>query len=163
MKAMDVNANNYKKVLEVKYEGKSYTFPYAKLEIRPAKNDRIVKVYVDPEIGGEGFTYVLQSGAEGTVHWDHVLDHNKDPEYLREIALHKLTLLAQDQLRQSGMSKGEIGRRLGTSASQLIRLLDQTNYTKSVDQMLRLLAVLDCPVEFVAVKQQRLDRDFQPG
>ena len=94
MKAMYVNANNYKKVLEVTYEGKSYTFPYAKLEIRPSKNDRIVKVYVDPEIGGEGFTYVLQSGAEGTVPWDHVLDHNKDPEYLREIALHKLTLLA---------------------------------------------------------------------
>ena len=36
---MYVNANNYKKVLEVKYEGKSYTFPYAKLEVRPTKND----------------------------------------------------------------------------------------------------------------------------
>ena len=40
-------------------------------------------------------------------------------------------------------------RRLGTSPAQLYRLLDQTNYAKSVDQMLALLSVLDCEVELV--------------
>jgi hypothetical protein len=43
----------------------------------------------------------------------------------------------------------EIIRRLGTSPAQLYRLLDQTNYRKSVDQLLRLLQVLDCDVDLV--------------
>ena len=38
-------------------------------------------------------------------------------------------------------------RRLKTSAAQFYRLLDQTNIRKSVDQMLRLLAALNCSVE----------------
>jgi len=45
--------------------------------------------------------------------------------------------------------KREIVRRLGTSAAQLYRLLDQTNYAKSIDQMLNLLRVLDCEVDLV--------------
>ena len=40
-------------------------------------------------------------------------------------------------------------RRLGTSAAQLYRLLDQTNYRKSVDQVLNLLHVLDCDVDLI--------------
>ena len=43
----------------------------------------------------------------------------------------------------------EIVRRLGTSAAQLYRLLDQTNYRKSVDQLLALLQVLNCDVDLV--------------
>jgi hypothetical protein len=40
-------------------------------------------------------------------------------------------------------------RRLGTSAAQLYRLLDQTNYRKSVDQVSALLQVLNCEVDLV--------------
>ena len=43
----------------------------------------------------------------------------------------------------------EISRRLRTSATQLYRLLDQTNTRKSVDQLLALLQVLDCDVDLV--------------
>jgi hypothetical protein len=43
----------------------------------------------------------------------------------------------------------EIIRRLGTSPPQLYRLLDQTNYRKSVDQLLRFLQELDRHVELV--------------
>ena len=47
----------------------------------------------------------------------------------------------------------EIVRRLGTSAAQFYRLLDQTNYRKSVDQVLNLLHVLDCDVELVVTSK----------
>jgi hypothetical protein len=47
------------------------------------------------------------------------------------------------------LSKRELCRRLGTSATQLYRLLDQTNYGKSIDQVLRLLRALDCDVDLV--------------
>ena len=50
-----------------------------------------------------------------------------------------MTLEAQTRVAASPLSKREIVRRLGTSAAQLYRLLDQTNYRKSVDQLLALL------------------------
>jgi hypothetical protein len=39
--------------------------------------------------------------------------------------------------------------RSAQALSSLYRLLDQTNYRKSVDQLLRLLKVLDCDVQLV--------------
>ena len=47
------------------------------------------------------------------------------------------------------LAKRKIIRRLGTSTTWLYRLLDQTNYRKSIDQLLRLLQVLDCDVQLV--------------
>ena len=58
-------------------------------------------------------------------------------------------LEAQKRVAKSPLSKREIVRRLGTSAAQLYRLLDQTNYRKSVDQLLALLQVLNCDVDLV--------------
>jgi hypothetical protein len=109
----------------------------------------VVELFVDPELGKEAFTFRLKSGAEGAVHVDQVLDYNREPSYLREMLVYRLTLAAQRRIAESPLSKRELGRRLGTSPAQLYRLLDQTNYTKSVDQMLRLLAVLDCEVDLV--------------
>jgi hypothetical protein len=76
-------------------------------------------------------------------------DRNQDPRYLRELLLYRLTLEAQKRVKESPLSKREIVRRLGTSAAQLYRLLDQTNYRKSVDQVLALLQVLNCDVDLV--------------
>jgi hypothetical protein len=83
------------------------------------------------------------------VHVEQVLDYNKDPSYLRDLLLYQLTLAAQHRVAETQLSKREIVRRLGTSPAQLYRLLDQTNYAKTVDQLLRLLGVLDCDVELV--------------
>jgi hypothetical protein len=58
-----------------------------------------------------------------------------------------LTLEAQRRMAASPLAKREIARRLGTSAAQLDRLVDQTNYRKSIDQVLALLQVLDCEVD----------------
>lgn len=71
------------------------------------------------------------------------------PTYLRDLLLYRLTLEAQKRVAESPLSKREIVRRLGTSAAQLYRLLDQTNYCKSVDQVLALLQVLNCEVDVV--------------
>ena len=111
----------------------------------------IREVFVDKELGNEGFTYVLESGQEGAVHIDHVLEYNQDPSYLKNMLLYKLTLETQKQVERSPLSKREIIRRLGTSASQFYRLLDQTNYKKSFGQLLAVLDILGCEVEF-AVK-----------
>jgi predicted XRE-type DNA-binding protein len=68
---------------------------------------------------------------------------------LRDLLLYKLTIEAQIRVEQSALSKREIIRRLGTSATQFYRLLDQKNTHKSVDQLVSLLQVLDCEVDLV--------------
>ncbi|RKZ12823.1 hypothetical protein DRQ53_14245 [bacterium] len=114
-------------------------------------------MFADPEIGREGFTYELASGAEGTIHMDHVLEYNQDPEYLKNQVLYSLTLEAVRRVEASELSNRELIRRLGTSASQYYRLLDQTNYSKSIGQLLALLEVLECEVEFIV-----RDRPLEP-
>ena len=149
MKIRSVRANNRRKAFEVTAAKKILLFPFAQLEVPPTADDPIANVYVDRELGGEGFTYVLRSGREGTVHIEDVLEYNQDPDHLRDLLLYRLTLEAQKRIAATRLAKREIIRRLGTSPTQLYRLLDQTNYRKSVDQLLRLLQVLDCDVELV--------------
>ena len=149
MRLDEVTYNNRRRGFEVTGPFGSYWFPYEKLEVQVKRGDRVVHVYVDEESAGEGFTYVLASGKEGTVHQDAVLEYNRDPAYVREMLLYKLTLEAQSRLKTNDVSRREVIRRMGTSPAQFYRLLDQTNYRKSVDQMIKLLTVLDCEVDVV--------------
>ena len=149
MRIQSVTANARRKAFEVVVLGRTYTFPYAKCTPRPSGSDPVKEVFVDPELGSEAFTYRLKKGGEGSVHIEQVLDFNKDPSYLRDLLVYHLTLEAQRRVAETSLSKREIVRRMGTSPSQLYRILDQTNYAKTVDQLLRLLNVLDCDVELV--------------
>lgn len=149
MRIRAVRANNRRKAFEVETAKARFLYPFAKLEPRPSPGDPIVKVRVDKELASEAVTYVQASGREGTVHIEQVLEYNKDPGYLRDGLLYRLTLEAQKRVAASPLSRREIIRRLGTSATQFYRLLDQTNYTKSVDQLVSLLQILDCQVDLV--------------
>lgn len=149
MKIRSVTRNNRKKVFEVRTSTKRLVFPFSKADPLPTLQDPITELFVDKETAREAFTYVLHSGRSGTVHVEQVLEYNQDPTYLRDLLLYRLTLEAQKRIEASPLSKREIVRRLGTSAAQLYRLLDQTNYRKSVDQVLALLQVLNCDVDLV--------------
>ena len=149
MKIRRVKCNNRKKLFEVRVASKELAFPYARTDPPPTPGDPVARVAIDAELGQEGFTYELQSGRAGTVHVEQILEYNQDPSYLRDRLLYRLTLEAQKRVEASSLSKREIMRRLNTSATQLYRLLDQTNYTKSVDQLLSLLQVLECDVDLV--------------
>ena len=149
MKIRSVKQNNRKKVFEVGTSTKKLVFPFSKAKPTPTMEDPIAELFVDPEAGREAFTYLLRSGRTGTVHIEQVLEYNQDPAHLRNLLLYRLTLEAQKRVAGSPLSKREIVRRLGTSAAQLYRLLDQTNYRKSVDQLLALLQVLNCDVDLI--------------
>lgn len=153
MRIASVTANNRRRAFEVEANGESMAFPYARLRLQPTPTNRVREVYVDPELGGMGFTYVLESGAEDSLMIDAVLDYNEDPDYMRDLLLYRLTTEALDRLEESGLARREVIRRLGTSASQFYRLIDPTNYSKSVDQMLTLLRALDCDVDVVVTKR----------
>lgn len=149
MKIRSVQHNNRRRAFEVRTWRTTFIFPYSKADPAPSRSDPPVATALDAEIGNEGFTYTLHSGKEGTIHIEQVLEYNRDPNYLRDQLLYKLTLEAHERMKTASLSKREVIRRLGTSPAQLYRLLDPTNCRKSVDPMLRLLAVLDAEVEIV--------------
>ena len=149
MKIRAVRANNRRKAFELATGKDRFLYPFAKLDPRPSAGDPIVKVWVDKELASEAVTYVQASGREGTVHIEQVLEYNKDSDFLRDRLLYRLTLEVQKRVAASPLPRREIIRRLGTSATQFYRLLDQTNYSKSVDQLVSLLQILDCDVELV--------------
>lgn len=141
-----VTLNRRKRCLDVRVGTRKYSYPCSRIAGQPSVGDRIAEVFVDPEIAREGFTVRWDSGREETVHVEQVLDYNRDPGLLREQVLYALTLEAQRRLAASGLARREVIRRLRTSPAQLYRLLDPMRTRKSVDQLLRLLSVLDCAV-----------------
>lgn len=153
MKIRSVVANNRRKSFEAKIGRRTLYFPYSRLEVQPTTSNPVREVFVDEELGREGFTYVLRDGRQDTIHVDAVLDYNSDPAYIRQALLYKLTLEAQRALESSDLPAREVIRRLGTSASQFYRLIDQTDYRKSLGQLIELLGVLGCEVN-VLVKQR---------
>lgn len=155
MKIRSVRANQQKRAFDLTISSGSFSMPYVRLPRPPVPEDPVVEVFVDPELGNEAFTYRLASGGEDSVHLDAVLDYNRDPDTLRNLLLYRLTAEAQRRVQESDLSKRELTRRLGTSASQFYRLLDQTNYRKSIDQMLALLQILDCDVDLVVRDRPR--------
>lgn len=149
MKIASVKANNRRRAFEVVCAKGEFTFPYEKADPRPSREDPIVDLFIDPEVGSEGFGYVLASGADGCVLLDWVFDYNEEPGYMRDLLLHNLTVQALKRLEATRLSRREIIRRLGTSPAQFYRLIDPTNYRKSVDKILSLLQVLGCEVDLV--------------
>jgi hypothetical protein len=149
VKILDVVANNRRKAFELRTPRGEYVFPFAKLYLRPTAGDRVKEVFPDPETSSEAFTYRLESGAEDTVHLDVVLEYHQDPELLNETLLHRLTVEARKAVEESGLSKRELIRALGTSPSQLYRLLDPAYYGKSIGQMAALLRLVSREVEVV--------------
>lgn len=155
MKVERVEANNRRKAFEIDTEEGRFFFPYARLRLQPSTENKVVSVYSDPELGSEAFTYKLESGEEDSIHLDAVLEYNEDPTYLKDLLLYRLTLEAQKRVASSSLSKREIIRRLGTSASQFYRLLDPTNTSKSVGQLVALLHILDYQVDLVVKPRTR--------
>ena len=150
-----VTVNNRRRCFEIETRKGVFAFPFVKLNLVPATTDRVKDVYVDRELGRQAITYVLESGEEDSVHLDDFLNYNKDPDYMRDMALYKLTVRARNLLKASKLPKRELARRMATSPAQIYRLLDQTNYKKTIDQMVRLLACLDCTLDFVIRKDEK--------
>jgi len=163
MKIQAVEANNRKKAFEVRTVRETFVYPYAKLDLQPTPDNRVLEAFPDPDTGREAFTYRLESGAEETIHLDAVLEYHQDPAYLNEVLLHRLTVEAGKAIEQSELAKREVARRLGTSASQLYRLLDPSHSSKSVGQLLALLHLLGREVNIVILPKAQLPLPRSPS
>ena len=155
MKISRVSTNNRRKeFLIVTYSGMDYSYPYVEADPRPDSENRIEQVFVDKELGNQAVTYILSSGEEGSIHLEQVLEYNEDPNYMAELLTYKLTLEARKGIDICGLSRRQVAKRLKTSVPQLYRLLDPANSTKSINQLVALLHVLNCKVDLVVHRQQ---------
>jgi hypothetical protein len=155
VKIRHVRINNRKKGFEIGTWRRSFFFPFGKITPPPDPGDQVLDTTIDEDLAGEAFTFRHASGRQGVVHLEQVLDYHRDPAYLRDMKLYELTLTARSLVDRSPLSRREIIRRLGTSPAQFYRLLDTTNYRKSIDKMLALLHVLDCEVKLVVREPDR--------
>ena len=154
MKIRSIKSNARKNEFTVvTYSGAEYAFPFSKCDPKPSSEDRVEELWVDKELGKEAFTYTLASGAEGSVHIEHVLEFNEDPRYLANLLTYKLSLEAQKCLKETELSRRQLAKQLKTSVPQLYRLLDPSNTTKSMSQLVALLHILDCDVDVVVRKK----------
>jgi hypothetical protein len=154
MKIRSLKMNNHKKAFELSTYKDRYEYPYAMLDTQPTDEDRIVNAYIDPDLGNEAITYELTSGAEDTIHIDRILEYNRDPSYMRDLLLYKLTIEAKKLVESSPVGIRELGRRLGTSPTQIYRLLDEENTRKSLDRVFELLSVLQCRIDIRSINSQ---------
>ena len=145
-----VVGNAHKQAFEVEIEGATpMEYPYSQCRPAPTREDPVTRVELDPELGYTGFVYFLASGSEGVVLSDHILRYNRDPAYLVDEMLYELSCAAKSRLERSPIGIRALSRRLETSPAQIYRLVDPTNYGKTLDQMVRLLAALEVEVQLL--------------
>ena len=135
-----VDFDNKKRVFHLEYSsGLKVDCPYSALGIR----DRVVEAGPDPEVGRHSFYFRLNTGKKDYVPHDQPLHIVQNPEYVRETTLFEVTKQLNRFIRESKVSKRELARRLGTSLTQLARLLDTTNYKKELSRLIELAAMLN--------------------
>jgi len=135
-----VGFDNKKRVFHLEYTtGLKVDCPYSALGIR----EKVIEAGPDPEVGRHSFYFKLDNGKMDYVPYDQPLYIVQHPEYVREDTLYEMTKLVSQLVRESKVPKRELARRLGTSLSQLARLLDTTNYKKELSRLIEIAAMLN--------------------
>ncbi len=139
-KFKEVEFNNKKKVFFLEYtSGLRLQLPYSALKIR----EKVMDAFPDPEVGGHSFCFILSNGKKEFVPFDQPLDILQQPEYVKQHTLYEITKQLNGFIKREKVSKRELARRLHTSFSQLVRLLDTTNYKKELSRLIELAALLN--------------------
>lgn len=132
--------DNKKKVFHLEYtSGLKVECPYSALGIRSL----VIEAAPDIESGQHSFYFILNNGKKNYVPFDQPLHIMQHPEYVKQQTLFEVTKQLNKLIDRCGISKRELARRLGTSLSQLARLLDVTNYKKELSRLIELAALLN--------------------
>lgn len=128
-------------VIRIKYRGRDLDLNYKKNNLSfNFKN--LHKVYVDKELGEEAITLLFINGEEDSVPLDAFLEEGKDPDFYKDLCLYEMTLLLIEKFEESEITKSKLAKSLDTSMSQINRLMDTSNKSKTIDQIIKALAVL---------------------
>jgi hypothetical protein len=135
-----VTFDNKKRSFHLEYtSGLKIDCPYSALGI----HEKVADAAPDSEVGDHSFYFVLESGKKDYVPYDQPLHIVQNPEYMKQQTLYEMTKAINEFIRKGKVSKRELARRLGTSMSQLTRLLDTTNYKKELSRLIEIAAMLN--------------------
>ena len=158
-KFKEVEFDNKKKVFHLIYtSGLALDCPYSALGIR----EKVIEAMPDPEVGGHSFCFVLENGAKEFVPYDQPLHIVQNPEYMKQQALYEMTKKVNELIKVGKVSKRELARRMNTSMTQLLRLLDPTNYKKELSRLIEIASMLNYEFkwEFKKVASARVYQDW---
>ncbi|MDO8526835.1 MAG: hypothetical protein Q7T03_04000 [Deltaproteobacteria bacterium] len=132
--------DNKKRVFHLQYtSGLKMECPYSALGIK----GRVIEAASDSEAGHHSFYFMLENGKKEFVPFDQPLHIAQNPEYVKQQTLYEVTKQLNELIKRAKTPKRELARRLGTSLSQLSRLLDTTNYKKELSRLIELAAMLN--------------------
>lgn len=132
--------DNKKKVFHLEYNsGLKIDCPYSALGI----HDQVVESGPDPEVGFHSFYFKLGNGHIDYVVNDQPLYIVQHPDYVKQMTLFEMTKQLNKFIKESKTPKRALARRLGTSMSQLSRLLDTTNYKKDLSRLIEIATMLN--------------------
>jgi hypothetical protein len=135
-----VEFDNKKRLFHLEYtSGLKLDCPYFSLHIK----GKVIDAGPDVEVGGHSFYFTLENGKTDYVPFDQPLHIVQNPEYAKEQTLYQMTKQLNEFIKNSGISKRELARRLNTSLSQLARLLDTANYKKEMSRLVEIGAILN--------------------
>jgi hypothetical protein len=153
----DIKPNYRKRVLEIVLrEGrinKKYHLPFAVFGDKKIGNEnRFASIAIDPELGDQAASFVLEDGTRGDFPADFVLYHC-DPTY-DWAPINQLKKMLKDKIGASKLSVRVLADALNTSPSQVVRLLQKNQASKQLLQLLKLAELAGYRVEF-SLKKKR--------
>ena len=127
--------DNRKRTLAITYtSGKSVEVHYGQLGIRK----KVAQVWVDKETRGRSVGIRLLDGTEETMPYDQPLALVKDPEYLLRCQMERVVARIREVLARKRIAKRYVAAQLGTSDSQIQRLLNPDILHKNLEQLYRI-------------------------
>ena len=148
VKIRRVAINRRKKTFDVDLGRSRYSIAFARLDPRPTADDPVEEANIDPRSRARGSCTGSRRGPRALC--SRIKSSVKQKiRYLRRILLHRVTVEARDRLTASGICKRGGGPEAGRLSRPALPAARRPNQRKSVDQMLRLLQVLDCGVDLV--------------
>ena len=155
-KFVSVKPNYRKRVLEtvLKERGRSrcYSLPFGVLPGgKPGARNPFVEIAIEKELFSQGVSYKLKDGTTGSFPSDFVLYHC-DPAY-DWTPLNQLKEAVKKKLKEKGISIRTLAEAMGTSPSQVVRLLRKDEAPKRLVQLCRLACMAGCEIDFTLKKK----------
>ena len=152
-----IKPNYQKNVLEITLvegrKAKKYNLPFAVFRDKKiSRKNRFSSITIDPELGNQAASFVLEDGSKGDFPADVVL-YYCDPIYDWS-PINQLKRALKDQLDKSKLSVRVVADAMNTSPSQVIRLLEENRASKQITQLFQLAELAGYQIKFHLKKKK---------
>jgi DNA-binding Xre family transcriptional regulator len=135
LKFKSATFSNKKRQIELVYtNGKHASIHFGSVGIKKL----IKEVKVDWETNGKSLKITFEDDSIDYLPYDQPLVIVKDPEYLLQIHIERITAKIKEAIAKKKISKRYIAERLGTSDNQVQRLLNPDILNKNLSQLYKI-------------------------